>query len=76
MFDLNGKWDFSDSSEQYRLSVTFPGDAISALHGAGLIPDPIGVAMNMICDGLPNAIGGHHVPLRWKRWIVIWCFQA
>ncbi len=40
MFDLNGKWDFSDSSEQYRLSVTFPGDAISALHGAGLIPDP------------------------------------
>ncbi len=40
MIDLNGNWDFRDDSGDYSCAITFPGDGISALHHAGLIPDP------------------------------------
>ena len=38
--DLTGEWMLADVSGQYDLPVKFPGDGISALHDAGLIPDP------------------------------------
>ena len=38
--DLNGKWDFRDQSGEFRLGISLPGDAISALYDAKLIPDP------------------------------------
>ncbi|MGR3660584.1 MAG: beta-mannosidase [Paracoccaceae bacterium] len=40
MTNLNGEWDFRDQSGEYRLGITLPGDAISALFDADLIPDP------------------------------------
>ena len=40
VIDLAGEWMIADASGQYDLPVTFPGDVISALHDAGVIPDP------------------------------------
>ena len=40
MTDLNGKWDFRDQSGEFRLGISLPGDAVSALYDADLIPDP------------------------------------
>ena len=40
MLDLAGTWSLSDESGAYRADFALPGDAISALHRAGLIPDP------------------------------------
>ncbi|MCC7320691.1 MAG: glycoside hydrolase family 2 protein [Rubellimicrobium sp.] len=38
--DLSGRWDLRDASGEHACAVTFPGDGITALHEAGLIPDP------------------------------------
>ncbi len=38
--DLCGQWTLSDDTGQYDCPMSLPGDAISALHDAGLIPDP------------------------------------
>ncbi|MDG1768067.1 MAG: glycoside hydrolase family 2 protein [Yoonia sp.] len=38
--DLAGRWSLSDDSDDYACDVFFPGDGISALHDAALIPDP------------------------------------
>ncbi|SLN58497.1 beta-mannosidase [Roseisalinus antarcticus] len=38
--DLSGTWILSDASGDYSCDATIPGDAISALASAGLIPDP------------------------------------
>jgi beta-mannosidase len=40
MLDLSGIWSLSDESGAYALPFVLPGDAISALNAAGLIPDP------------------------------------
>ncbi|MEO1637926.1 MAG: glycoside hydrolase family 2 protein [Pseudomonadota bacterium] len=37
---LAGSWALSDDRGEYACAITFPTDAISALHDAGLIPDP------------------------------------
>jgi beta-mannosidase len=38
--DLAGEWTLRDSTGQYACPCPLPGDAITALHSAGLIPDP------------------------------------
>jgi len=38
--DLKGKWSLSDDSGDYKCDLFLPGDGISALHDASLIPDP------------------------------------
>ncbi|NUB45614.1 glycoside hydrolase family 2 protein [Fertoebacter nigrum] len=40
MTDLSGQWTLTDDSGAYRIVFALPGDAISALHDAGVIPDP------------------------------------
>jgi beta-mannosidase len=40
MLDLAGTWSLSDESGEYGADFALPGDGISALHRAGLIPDP------------------------------------
>jgi beta-mannosidase len=40
MIDLSGIWALSDESGQYQAPMAVPGDGITALHKAGLIPDP------------------------------------
>ncbi len=37
---LNGLWRLTDATGTYSCDMTLPGDAITALHAAGLIPDP------------------------------------
>lgn len=39
-FDLTGTWSLSDDSGDYTCDLFLPGDAISGLHNASLIPDP------------------------------------
>lgn len=38
--DLSGVWTLQDSVGTYTASMALPGDAISALHTAGVLPDP------------------------------------
>ncbi len=38
--DLAGAWQLRDETGKHALTMAVPGDAISALHDAGLIPDP------------------------------------
>ena len=40
MTDLSGLWTLSDESGAHSIPFALPGDAISALHAAGVIPDP------------------------------------
>ncbi|PUB18457.1 glycoside hydrolase family 2 protein [Yoonia sediminilitoris] len=40
MNDLSGDWALSDDSGAYACTMAMPTDGISALHAAGLIPDP------------------------------------
>ncbi|MEL7133560.1 MAG: glycoside hydrolase family 2 protein, partial [Pseudomonadota bacterium] len=40
MLDLAGLWHLSDETGQYTAPMTLPGDGISALRDAGMIPDP------------------------------------
>ncbi len=40
MLDLAGVWSLSDESGAYGVPMAVPGDGISALHKAGVIPDP------------------------------------
>jgi beta-mannosidase len=40
MLDLSGTWTLSDESGAYRVPFAVPGDGITALHRAGVIPDP------------------------------------
>jgi len=40
MTDLSGLWTLSDESGAHSIPFALPGDAISALHSAGVIPDP------------------------------------
>jgi beta-mannosidase len=40
MTDLAGLWTLSDESGAHVVPLAVPGDAISALHAAGVIPDP------------------------------------
>ncbi len=40
MNDLSGLWALSDESGAYSVPFQVPGDAITALHNAGAIPDP------------------------------------
>ena len=37
---LAGTWALSDDRGEYACAITFPTDGITALHDAGLIPDP------------------------------------
>ncbi len=38
--DLAGEWTLSDDTGTHVVPMTLPGDGISALHSAGVIPDP------------------------------------
>ena len=38
--DLTGPWRLSDAAGEFTCDMTLPGDTITALHAAGLIPDP------------------------------------
>lgn len=40
MIDLAGEWSLSDADGEYSCPIRFPGDGITALRDAGLIPDP------------------------------------
>ncbi len=40
MLDLTGTWTLSDESGAHRVSMAIPGCGVSALHAAGVIPDP------------------------------------
>ena len=40
MLDLSGTWSLADERGEYSLPAAVPGDVHSALHAAGLIPDP------------------------------------
>jgi beta-mannosidase len=40
MTDLSGPWTLTDDQAQHSLPFAIPGDGISALHDAGVIPDP------------------------------------
>ena len=40
MLDLGGVWTLSDESGAHVLPFALPGDGITALHAAGVIPDP------------------------------------
>jgi len=40
MTDLSGLWTLVDDTGQWRSDMVLPGDNITALHSAGLIPDP------------------------------------
>lgn len=40
MLDLMGQWSLVDASGEYDVAMALPGDGISALHAAGVIPDP------------------------------------
>ncbi len=40
MLDLAGQWALVDDTGAWRCDMAVPGDGISALHAAGLIPDP------------------------------------
>ena len=40
MIDLSGPWQLSDAAGEYTCLMRFPGDGISALYSAGVIPDP------------------------------------
>ncbi len=40
MIDLAGHWELSDASGEFTVPMTVPGDGISALFDAGVIPDP------------------------------------
>ncbi|WP_299150821.1 glycoside hydrolase family 2 protein [uncultured Tateyamaria sp.] len=39
-YDLAGFWQLADETGQFSAPMAVPGDGISALHAAGLIPDP------------------------------------
>lgn len=40
VMDLSGEWALRDGAGDYACAMTVPGDGITALHRAGLIPDP------------------------------------
>lgn len=40
LINLAGEWSLSDDSGDYTCAINLPSDGISALHDAGLIPDP------------------------------------
>ncbi len=40
MIQLSGVWSLVDQTGDFRCPITLPGDGITALHAAGLIPDP------------------------------------
>ncbi|MCA1774566.1 MAG: hypothetical protein LC676_02860 [Loktanella sp.] len=40
MIQLHGNWSLADAEGDHACTLTLPGDGITALHAAGLIPDP------------------------------------
>ena len=40
MIDLSGDWDLAAADGRHRCRMAVPGDVLSALHAAGLVPDP------------------------------------
>ncbi|WP_299743769.1 glycoside hydrolase family 2 protein [uncultured Tateyamaria sp.] len=65
MLDLSGQWHLSDETGQYSAPMSLPGDGISALRAAGIIPDPYW--------------GQNEYDLRWisdRDWLLTRTFQA
>lgn len=65
MLDLSGLWHLSDETGQYSAPMTLPGDGITSLHEAGVIPDPYW--------------GQNEYDLRWiseRDWLLSRTFQA
>lgn len=64
MVDLSGRWHLTDAEGGYGCDLQVPGDGISALHDAGLIPDPYW--------------GRNEYDLRWiceRDWVAQRCFE-
>ncbi|MEY4696951.1 MAG: hypothetical protein RIT14_1379, partial [Pseudomonadota bacterium] len=40
MLDLAGEWSLADAAGTLRVAMAIPGDNLTALHAAGVIPDP------------------------------------
>ena len=65
MLDLAGLWTLVDDTGEWRCDMSLPGDTISALHDARLIPDPY--------------FGRNEYDLRWicqRDWIVSRSFMV
>ncbi len=65
MLNLHGIWQLSDTNGDHSCPMPLPGDGISALHAAGLIPDPY--------------FGRNEYDLRWicgKDWVATRRFEA
>ena len=65
MLDLAGLWTLVDDTGEWRCDMAVPGDGISALHDAGLIPDPY--------------FGRNEYDLRWicdRDWVISRQFVA
>ncbi|MEO0467818.1 MAG: hypothetical protein AAF216_14865 [Pseudomonadota bacterium] len=65
MHDLAGLWHLSDETGQFSAPIALPGDGISALNAADLIPDPY--------------FGRNEYDLRWisdRDWLVSRTFEA
>ncbi len=65
MLNLHGIWDLRDANGSHACTLDLPGDGISALHSAGLIPDPY--------------FGRNEYDLRWicaADWVASRQFQA
>ena len=65
MGDLAGLWTLVDDTGAWRCAMALPGDGISALHAAGLIPDPY--------------FGRNEYDLRWicgRDWVISRSFEV
>jgi beta-mannosidase len=47
--DLAGEWSLASADGVHKVALSFPGDAISALRDAGVIPDPYFGANELLC---------------------------
>lgn len=64
MIDLTGEWELRDAEGQVAASMRVPGDVLSALHAAGIIPDPY--------------VGRNEYDVRWvadRDWILTRSFE-
>ncbi len=64
MLDLSGLWSLADASGMHGCDLSLPGDGITALHQAGLIPDPY--------------VGQNEYDLRWiceRDWVATRTFE-
>jgi beta-mannosidase len=49
LMDLSGAWHLAETNRSHGCTMMLPGDGVSALHAAGLIPDPYFGANELAC---------------------------